>query len=223
MKLVLFDLDNTLLPIDSDYEWGQFLVNSGAIDSKSFKQQNDLFFSEYLNGTLDPIKYLNFSLEILSKFKKKELDDLQSQFMKEIILPVILPSAVQLVNSHNKRNNLIIMITATNSFIAHPIAKAFGIDNLIAANPEVNSQGKITGNLIGKPNFKFGKIINLIDWLKSKKKSFKDFEKVIFYSDSHNDIPLLSIVSEPVATNPNEALSKHAKIYGWKIIKLFND
>jgi HAD superfamily hydrolase (TIGR01490 family) len=222
MNLALFDLDHTLLPIDSDYEWGQFLCRVGAVDAAEFARRNDAFFAQYQAATLDPVEYLEFALGTLAAFEPERLAALQQQFMTEVVEPAIRPAARALLQKHQDAGDLVAIVTATNHFVTAPIAKAFGVEHLIAAMPEV-VDGRITGRLRGTPTQGHGKIAHTKAWLEGMGKSLEHFDAVYFYSDSHNDLPLLSIVSHPVATNPNAALKTHATAQGWPLLHLFND
>jgi HAD superfamily hydrolase (TIGR01490 family) len=222
-NLALFDLDHTLLPIDSDYEWGQFLARIGAVDAAEHQRRNDEFFAQYQAGTLDPVEYLEFALGTLARFPRRELDAMHSQFMHEVVGPAIRPRARDLVQRHIDEGDLVAIITATNRFVTEPIARAFGVAHLIAAEPEVDASGNLTGKLLGTPTQGHGKVTHMHAWLDRLGKPFDAFERSHFYSDSHNDIPLLSVVSHPVATNPNAALTKHATALGWPLLHLFND
>jgi HAD superfamily hydrolase (TIGR01490 family) len=223
INLTLFDLDHTLLPLDSDYEWGQFLVRIGAVESDAFAKRNADFFAQYQAGTLDPLIYLEFAFGTLSRFPRRQLDEWHLQFMDEVIHPVIHPAARNLVRRHQDAGDLVAIITATNRFVTAPIARAFGVEQLIAAEPEIAADGEITGKPLGIPPYGEGKVTNIKAWLASMGKSLQSFERSTFYSDSQNDIPLLAAVTHPVATNPNARLAAHAKAHGWPIIKLFND
>lgn len=223
MNLALFDLDNTLLPLDSDYEWGQFLVRAGAVDADAFSKRNQEFFEQYQNGTLNPIEYLEFTFGTLSRFPRQQLDKWHTKFMAEIIQPAIHPVARALVHDHQSAGDLVAIITATNRFVTAPIAQAFNVPHLIAAEPEVRDGGEITGRLIGTPPIGNGKVINTHEWLASLGKTLASFERSTFYSDSQNDIPLLSVVTNPVATNPNASLRAHAVLHNWPILQLFDD
>ncbi|MDB5764851.1 MAG: Phosphoserine phosphatase [Herminiimonas sp.] len=223
MNLTLFDLDHTLLPLDSDYEWGQFLVRIDAVDPVAFAKCNADFFAQYQAGTLNPVVYLEFAFGTLARFPRKQLDNWHLQFMNEIIYPAMLPAARNLVKRHQQAGDLVAIITATNRFVTAPIAKAFDVEHLIAAEPEVTASGEITGKLSGTPPYGEGKVINTREWLAAMGKPLHSFERSTFYSDSQNDIPLLSIVTHPVATNPNARLQAHAKAHGWPIMKLFDD
>ena len=223
MNLALFDLDHTLLPLDSDYEWGQFLVRVGAVDADSFAKRNAAFYAQYEAGTLDPVEYLEFALGTLAQFPRKQLDDWHGQFMEEVIQPAILPVARDLVKRHQDADDLVTIITATNKFVTAPIAAAFGVANLIAAEPELNVAGEITGRLQGMPTSGPGKVVHTKQWLDSHGKTLESFSRSYFYSDSQNDIPLLSAVTHPVATNPNALLKAHAQAHGWPILTLFDD
>ena len=220
MNLALFDLDNTLLPLDSDYEWGQFLVRAGAVDPISFSKRNQAFYEQYQNGTLNPVEYLEFAFGTLSRFPRKQLDEWHTQFMNEIIHPAIHPVARALVHEHQSAGELVAIITATNRFVTAPIAQAFGVPHLIAAEPELSPGGEITGRLIGTPPFGNGKVVNIREWLSSLGKSLEDFERSTFYSDSQNDIPLLSVVTNPIATNPNATLRAHAQLHDLSLIHI---
>jgi HAD superfamily hydrolase (TIGR01490 family) len=220
-NLALFDLDHTLLPIDSDYEWGQFLVRIGAVDPVQFKNSNDQFFAQYQAGTLDPVEYLEFALGTLARFPRPELLAMQARFMDEVIAPAILPAARALLQQHRDAGDLVAIITATNHFVTAPIAAALGVEHLIAAMPEADEHGQLTGKLLGSPTSGQGKVTHTHAWLKQIGKPLDAFERSWFYSDSHNDIPLLSVVTDPVATNPNAALATHATSLGWPLLHLF--
>ncbi|HEX2531151.1 MAG TPA: HAD family hydrolase [Burkholderiaceae bacterium] len=223
MNLALFDLDYTLLPLDSDYEWGQFLARAGAVDAAAFEKRNAEFFAQYEAGTLDPIEYLEFAFGTLAQFPRWQLDEWHRQFMDEIIRPAIRPVARDLVQRHRDQGDLVAIITATNRFVTAPIAQAFGVEHLIAAEPELTTAGDITGKPLGTPPYGQGKVLNMNAWLAGLGKTLGSFGSSHFYSDSQNDIPLLSIVTNPVATNPNAKLAAHAQAHGWPIMKLFDD
>ncbi|MFL6657285.1 MAG: HAD family hydrolase [Massilia sp.] len=222
-NLALFDLDHTLLPIDSDYEWGQFLVRIGAVDPVAFKAANDAFFAQYQAGTLDPVQYLEFALGTLARFPRAQLDAMHQRFMDEVITPAILPAARELLQRHQDAGDLVCIITATNRFVTAPIAKALGVAHLIAAVPEEDEHGNLTGKLLGVPTSGPGKVTHTHAWLEQIGTPLAGFGSSHFYSDSHNDIPLLSVVTHPVATNPNAALASHAASLGWPLLHLFND
>lgn len=225
-NIALFDLDHTLIPIDSDYEWGQFLCRIGAVDADEFARRNAAFFAQYQAGTLDPVEYLEFALGTLARFPRTRLDDMHAQFMQEVIQPALLPAAHDLIKKHQDQDDLIAIITATNRFVTAPIAKALGVEHLMAAEPELDVSGNITGKLLGVPSSGAGKITHLEDWLARQQvtqlRQLKDFRHSYFYSDSQNDIPLLERVSHPVATNPNAKLSAHAQAKGWPQLHLFD-
>ncbi|MES2073362.1 MAG: HAD family hydrolase [Pseudomonadota bacterium] len=221
-NIAIFDLDHTLIPIDSDYEWGQFLSRIGAVDAAAFEQRNADFFAQYQAGTLDPVEYLEFALGTLAQFPRKQLDAWHEQFMQEVIQPVLTPAARDLIKRHRDHGDLMVIITATNRFVTAPIAAALGVEHLIAAEPELSADGNLTGKLLGVPTSGEGKIIHLRQWLDSRGEKLQDFTCSHFYSDSQNDIPLLSVVTHPVATNPNAKLMAHAHQQGWPILTLFN-
>jgi HAD superfamily hydrolase (TIGR01490 family) len=222
MNLALFDLDHTILPIDSDHEWGNFLAATGAIDAAAFKKSNDEWYAHYQAGTLDPVKYLAFALGTLARFPRDQLDRWHDQFMQTIIHPALTPAALKLVQQHLDAGDLVAIVTATNSFVTGPIAKAFNVEHLIAARPEMLPDGSLTGKLLGTPTFAEGKITHTEAWLAQMGKTIADFERSYFYSDSQNDIPLMSLVTNPVATNPNPKLAAHALAHGWPILTLFD-
>jgi len=221
--LALFDLDHTLLPIDSDYEWGQFLVRHGVVDAVDYGRRNDAFFAQYQAGTLDPVEYLEFALGTLAGFAPATLQRLQADYMAEVIRPAIKPAATALLQRHRDAGDLVAIITATNAFVTAPIAAALGVEHLIAARPELDAQGHPTGRLAGTPTQGQGKVTHMHAWLDGLGRPFDGFERSYFYSDSHNDIPLLSVVSHPVATNPSAKLAQHATALGWPLLHLFND
>lgn len=222
-NLALFDLDHTLIPIDSDYEWGQFLTRIGAVDPVSFAERNAAFYAQYQAGTLDPVEYLEFALGNLARFSRPQLDAWHAQFMREVIHPVLLPPAFELIEQHKAQGDLLAIITATNHFVTAPIAKALGITHLLAAQPEYRPDGTLTGKLLGVPTSGSGKVTHLQDWLRKQpmQQQLAHFPKSYFYSDSQNDIPLLSLVTHPVATNPNPQLKAHASAQGWPTLQLF--
>ena len=221
--LALFDLDHTLLPIDSDYEWGQFLVRQGVVDAHAYQRRNEAFFAQYQAGTLDPVEYLEFALGTLAAFEPSHLKDLHAQYLADVIEPAIRPKAVDLLRRHQDDGDLVAIITATNGWLTAPIARRLGVEHLIAARPELDEHGHPTGRLAGTPTQGHGKVVHMHAWLEGLGRPFGTFERSWFYSDSHNDIPLLSVVSHPVATNPSEKLNQHAAAQGWKLLHLFND
>lgn len=216
MKIAIFDLDNTLLAGDSDYLWGEFLVEQGLVDGDEYRRENDRFYQEYKAGTLDIYEFLAFSLKPLSEHDTDELKRLHRQFMAEKIQPIMLPAAVDLIEKHKQANATPLIITATNRFVTEPIAKAFGVDTIIATEPEFLNN-RYTGKVAGIPCFQHGKVERLNQWLRETGLSLTESW---FYSDSHNDIPLLSLVSHPIAVDPDLSLIRHAEQHGWSIISL---
>ncbi len=216
MSLAIFDLDNTLLGGDSDHSWGEFLVEQKLVDPDIFRSKNDQFYKQYKDGTLDIIEFLAFALEPLSRFSMAELDRLHAQFMREKIAPILLPKAQRLLDKHRDQGDDLLIITATNRFVTAPIAKALGINDLLATDPEV-VDGRYTGQVAGTPCFQDGKVIRLREWLKHYP---GDMQGSYFYSDSINDLPLLELVKNPVAVDPDERLFDHAQKAGWQIISL---
>lgn len=217
MNLALFDLDNTLLAGDSDFEWAQFLIDRGVLDRKTYEARNQAFYDQYKAGTLDIHEFLDFQLRPLSQYPRTVLDAWHGEYMRERILPMIRDSARALVDKH--RGEVRVIITATNSFVTAPIARAFGIEHLIATEPEIRD-GTYTGGVSGTPCFREGKVERLEAWLAGRGESIKSVLKSTFYSDSHNDLPLLEQVDHPVAVDPDAALRAHAGARGWPIISL---
>lgn len=222
-NLALFDLDHTLLPLDSDYEWGQFLTRIGAVDPEQFARRNEVFFAQYQAGELNPVEYLEFALGTLAKFPRKQLDAWHEQFMHEVIRPVILPPALGLLRRHQDADDLVAIITATNRFVTEPIARELGVAHLMAPEPELTPEREITGRLVGDPTYGPGKVTRVREWLADMGRTLDSFERSHFYSDSQNDIPLLALVTDPIATNPNAKLAAHAIAQGWPLLRLFHD
>ena len=219
MRLALFDLDNTLLSGDSDYEWGQFLVEHGVLDRESYEAQNRTYYEQYVAGTLDIHEYLGFALRPLAAHAPEDLGRWHAEFMRLRILPMITPAARALVQRHLGAGELCAIITATNSFVTAPIARAFGVKHLIATEPEIRA-GRFTGRVAGTPCFRDGKLARLEEWLAGMDRRLRDFEESTFYSDSHNDLPLLERVTRAVAVDPDEALAAEAARRGWPVISL---
>ena len=216
-RLVLFDLDNTLLAGDSDFEWAQFLIEQGVVDREVYEARNQTFYDQYKAGTLDIFEFLNFQLKPLSRHPRTVLDEWYRQFMSGRILPMIRASARALVAKH--RNDVRVVITATNSFVTAPIAREFGVEHLIATEPEARN-GEFTGNVSGIPCFREGKVSRLQGWLAGRGQTMASFDASWFYSDSLNDLPLLERVTHPVAVDPDDRLRAHAVARGWPIISL---
>lgn len=219
MRLALFDLDNTLLTGDSDYEWGQFLVDRGVLERDAYEAQNRAYYEQYVRGTLDIHEYLGFALRPLAEHSPRELERWHAQFMRDRILPMITPAARALVRAHLGEGYLCAIITATNSFVTAPIAREFQVAHLIATEPE-SRDGRFTGRVAGVPCFREGKLARLDLWLAGQGRRLADFAESVFYSDSHNDLPLLGRVTRPVAVDPDEALAAEAARRGWAVISL---
>ena len=219
MNLAIFDLDNTLLDGDSDYNWGLYLVKKGYLDEGEYKEQNQKFFEEYQVGKLDIFAFAEFQFRFLKNNTRKFLNDVRSDYINEIIKPMILKKAIDLVNQHKEAGDRLLIITATNSFITKPIGELFGIDELIGTDPEEN-EGEFTGKVKGTPSFKEGKVTRLFDWLDEKNLKLADFEKTFFYSDSHNDLALLEVVTNPVVVNGDKILLEKAQEKNWHKLNL---
>ncbi len=219
MNLALFDLDNTILAGDSDYNWSRFLIQEGYLDGAIHAEKNEKFYADYKDGTLDIFAFVEFQFKPLARNPKSVLNQLLKKYVEEVIKPMITDKARALVKGHQEAGDLIIVITATNSFITKPIAALFGIENLIGTDPE-EKEGEFTGKVSGLPSFKKGKVTRLEAWLKSKDLSLASFEKSYFYSDSHNDLPLMEKVTHPVAVDSDDILSEYATSKGWPQISL---
>jgi len=216
VSLAIFDLDNTLISDDSDFLWGQFLVDQGIVDKNEYEETNARFYEDYKQGKLDIVEFLHFSLAPLAKNEPEQLYKWRAQFIEEIIKPIQLKPAIRLVNKHRFRGDTVMVITATNRFVTEPIVKLFGIDNLLATTPEF-VEGRYTGKFNGIPCFQEGKVTLLKEWLDN---STETLENSWFYSDSHNDLSLLKLVDNPVAVDPDEKLNDYAKQADWSIISL---
>jgi HAD superfamily hydrolase (TIGR01490 family) len=218
-RLALFDLDNTLLAGDSDYEWGQFLVDRGVLDRQSYEAQNQAYYDQYAAGTLDIHEYLGFALRPLAEHAPQDLERWRDEFMAARIRPMILPAGRELVRGHLAGGDLCAIITATNSFVTAPIAREFGVDHLVATEPETRG-GRFTGRVAGTPCFRDGKVERLEAWLAGLGRRLGDFAPSSFYSDSRNDLSLLERVSRPVAVDPDAHLAAEAVRRGWAVISL---
>jgi HAD superfamily hydrolase (TIGR01490 family) len=219
LNLALFDLDNTILAGDSDYNWSRFLIQEGYLDGAIHAEKNEKFYADYKAGTLDIYAFVEFQFKPLARNPRTVLNQLLKKYVEEVIKPMITEKARALVKRHQDEGDLIIVITATNSFITKPIAELFGIENLIGTDPE-EKEGEFTGKVSGLPSFKEGKVTRLEAWLKGKNLSLASFENSYFYSDSHNDLPLMQKVTHPVAVDSDDVLSEYAKSNGWPQISL---
>ena len=219
MNLAIFDLDNTLLDGDSDYNWGIYLVKKGYLDEEEYKVKNQKFFEEYQHGKLDIFAFAEFQFQFLKNNTRKFLNDVRSDYIDEIIKPMVLKKAVDLVSQHKEAGDSLLIITATNSFITKPIGELFGIENLIGTDPEEHL-GEFTGKVKGTPSFKEGKVTRLFSWLDARDFKLTDFEKTFFYSDSHNDLALLEVVTNPVVVNGDKILLEKAQEKNWPTLNL---
>lgn len=217
MNLALFDLDNTLLAGDSDFEWAQFLIEQGVLDREVYEARNQTFYDQYKAGTLNILEFLDFQLKPLSRHPRTVLDKWHKTYMVNKIHPMMRDSARALVDKH--KNDVRVVVTATNSFVTAPIARLFGIENLIATEPQQRS-GEFTGGVSGLPCFREGKPKRLKAWLAARGENLQSYEKSWFYSDSHNDMPLLELVSDPVVVDPDDKLRAHAQAVGWPVMSL---
>ncbi len=216
MNLAIFDLDNTLIAGDSDCLWGEFLIELGKVDADTYRAGHEKYYEDYLEGKLDIHEFLAFQLSPLASYDYSELHQWREQYVERKIRPILLPLAHELVEKHRQQQHELLIITATNRFLTEPIATIFGIDHLIACEPEV-VDGQFTGKATGVPSYAEGKVSRYHLWLDE---GGKDFEETWFYSDSHNDIPLLGEVDHPVAVDPDATLLNEARREGWEIISL---
>lgn len=219
MNLALFDLDNTLLSGDSDFEWAQFLIEQGVLDRELFEAKNLIFYQQYKAGTLDIHEFLDFQLKPLSRHAHKVLDAWHEEFMRRKVRGMMGNAARELVARHRAAHDVCVIITATNSFVTAPIAREFGVEHLIATEPE-QKDGEFTGRVAGVPCFREGKITRLESWMAQHGWSWNSFAGSWFYSDSLNDLPLLRKVKNPVAVDPDATLRAHAEQHGWRIMTL---
>lgn len=222
MKLALFDLDHTLLPIDSDHTWGEFTTELGWNDPEHFRERNDAFYAHYQAGTLDIHDYVRFATRAVRERGAVAAAHAHARYMDEVIRPRITPEALALVRSHQYAGDTVMIVTATNEFVTRPIAQAFGVSELIAVELERDAGGWITGEIKGTPSFREGKVIRVERWLADKGLGWRDVQ-MSFYSDSMNDLPLLEKAQHPVATNPDKRLRQLATERGWRILDLFQE
>jgi len=216
VALAIFDLDNTLIAGDSDHLWGEFLVEKQLVDVEYFRNKNDEFYNDYVEGKLNIFDYIEFSLAPLAERDMETLNALHSEFMATKIAPIMLTQARELIEHHRQQGDTLLVITATNRFVTQPIVSAFGIDNLLAIELE-ESNGRYTGKSVGTPSYKEGKVTRLHEWLTENP---HELNSAFFYSDSHNDIPLLKQVGHPVVVDGDEQLLEKASKEGWQSISL---
>ena len=221
MNLTLFDLDGTLLPNDSDHQFGEFLIRLGWTDGADYQRRNDQFFADYQVGRLDIHAYVDFATSAWRDRPASELAAASARFTEEMRRASVRPAAVVLVQRHREAGDRMAIVTATNDFITRPIAELFGVPVLIATDLERGAEGRATGRIRGVPSFREGKIERVDQWLGAEGLRLSDFTRSTFYSDSTNDLPLLEAVSHPVATNPSPALERIARERGWAILNLF--
>lgn len=221
MNLCLFDLDHTLIPIDSDHSWGDFMVALGWVDGAEFKARNDAFYADYQRGALDIHAYVAFSTGPIQVRPAAERDAAHARYMREVVEPAIRPEARALVEHHRQAGDLIAIVTATNDFVTTPIARAFGVDHLIGVRLERGPGDTISGRIEGVPSYQGGKVTRCTEWLEGLGHRWSDFDRVSVYSDSANDLPLLERATDAVATNPSPDLERIALERGWRILRLF--
>ena len=214
MSLAIFDLDNTLIGGDSDFLWGEFIGEEGIVDANAYRKKNEYFYQQYDLGTLDIYAWLEFCLEPLTRYSMTELQELHHRFMIQKIEPILLDKAQNCINRHKERGDTVLVITASTSFVTAPIVKKYGINHLLATEPEIK-EGRYTGGVSGMPCFQSGKIDKLMPWLQKNEETLTGST---FYSDSHNDLPLLELVDNPVAVNADKILTKIAEKKGWEVL-----
>ena len=219
-KIALFDLDHTLLPFDSDYEWGEFTIALGWREGAEFKRQNAVFFEQYRAGTLDIYAYVRFATQAIREHGATKSIAAHQRFMQAVVQKGITNQALELVRSHQQSDDAVAIVTATNEFVTRPIADAFGVQELIAIELARDATGELTGEIRGIPSFREGKVIRVEQWLAARSLGWDDVETT-FYTDSMNDLALLEKASHPVATNPDERLRALATERGWRILDLF--
>jgi HAD superfamily hydrolase (TIGR01490 family) len=222
LKLALFDLDHTLLPLDSDQSWGEFTLQLGWVDEDTFRQRNNAFYADYNAGSLDIHEYVRFATRSMRERSLQEAQAAHRQFMAQVIQPAIKPVALELVAHHRALGEKLVMVTATNEFVTTPIAEAFGMDVLLAVELERDANGHFTGEIAGVPTLREGKVTRVTQWLAQQGLDWTDVQAT-FYSDSTNDLPLLEKVQQPVVTNPGPALRQIAKERAWRILDLFEN
>jgi HAD superfamily hydrolase (TIGR01490 family) len=220
-NLALFDLDHTLLPIDSDHAWGAFCIAQGLVDPIEHQARNEAFSADYRAGTLDIHAYVAFAMRVAANATPERAAALHAKYMTDWILPAIKPVALDLVRAHQAAGDTCIIITATNEFVTRDIARAFGVEHLIAVNLERTADGHVTNRIAGLPSFQGGKVTRMEDWLTERGLGWSDIARSTFYSDSMNDLPLLERVTHPVATNPDERLRALAVQRQWRVLDLF--
>ena len=214
MSLAIFDLDNTLIGGDSDFLWGEFIGEEGIVDASAYRKKNEYFYHQYDLGTLDIYAWLEFCLEPLTRYSMRELQEFHHRFMIQKIEPILLDKAQNCINQHKERGDTVLVMTASTSFVTAPIVKKYGINHLLATEPEIK-EGRYTGGVSGIPCFQAGKIDKLMPWLQKNEETLTGST---FYSDSHNDLPLLELVDNPVAVNADKILTKIAEKKGWEIL-----
>jgi HAD superfamily hydrolase (TIGR01490 family) len=221
-NLCLFDLDHTLIPIDSDHAWGEFMLREGWVDAIEFGARNDAFYAQYQAGTLDIHAYIEFATRAWRDKPAAEMRAAHAKFMQDVVNPVLMPAAQDLVRRHLENGDLTAIVTATNEFITAPIAQAFGVGHLLAVRLEKGPAGNITGRIDGIPSFREGKTLRTEQWLAGLGHRLQDFDCISVYSDSTNDLPLMELATDAVATNPSPSLEKIARARGWRILQLFS-
>ncbi len=220
MKLTLFDLDHTLLPIDSDYAWGQYTVEIGWTDPVEFARKNDAFYAQYQAGTLDVHDYVRFAIDAVRRHGATSSIAAHARFMGDVVRKNLKPEALALVAQHQREGDAVVIVTATNEFVTRPIAEVFGVKELIAVQLERGLNGWFNGEIRGVPSFRGGKVTRIEQWLAARQLGWADVDST-FYSDSINDLPLLEKVRHPVATNPDDRLRALASTRNWRILDLF--
>jgi HAD superfamily hydrolase (TIGR01490 family) len=223
LNLTLFDLDGTLIATDSDHAFGEHLVDIGWADALTYRARNDAFYADYLAGRLDQAAYIDFATAPWRARPEPEALAMREGFLARRIRPALSDRALELVQGHRAAGDLLAIVTATNEFITRPIADLFGVEHLIALELERDATGRVNGRMKGVPSFREGKVTRVEQWLRSLGRTAADFDRITFYSDSTNDLPLLEWCTHPVATNPGPSLAAAALERGWPILRLFQE
>lgn len=222
LQLALFDLDHTLIPLDSDHAWGEFTIELGWTDAQEFKRRNDAFYAQYQAGTLDIADYVCFATQAMRLRDPADAEAGRARFLAEVVVPAIQPQALDLVREHQRRGDTVVVVTATNEWVTRPIVDCFDIADLIAIRLQRDAAGRPTGAIAGVPSFGAGKVTRVAEWLAARGLGWDDVH-VTFYSDSFNDLPLLDRAQQPVATNPDPRLREMAVQRGWTVLDLFKE
>lgn len=223
--LALFDLDHTLLPFDSDHAWNEFMIGEGWVDAAAFRAGNDRFYADYSAGRLDMAAYVAFAMTPLLTRDPAAVRAALGRYVEQVIRPAVRPKALALVAAHRARGDDVLLISATNGLVVHPVAALFGFapDEVVSTDPELDAAGRPTGRIAGTPAFREGKVARIGQWLHARGRTRGDYARISAYSDSPNDLPMLEMATDPVATHPSPALLATARARGWRVLDLFGN